>query len=80
MRSASVGIVVIFIVIFLCFYTNVDFTNPQVSLLITNLINAISKSVTTNQKKLSQMKDDSFVFSKTLATTPRLKKGKTYLP
>ena len=80
MRSVSVGIIIIFIFIFLSFYTNVDYNNPQVPLIITNMKNTISRSVTINKNKLSQIKDNLFVFSKTLATTPRLQIGKTYIP
>ena len=76
MRSASFGIIVIFIIVFLSFYTNVDYTNPQVPLIITNMTNTISRSFTINKNNLSQMKN----ISKTLATTPRLQKGKTYIP
>ena len=79
MRSVLFGLAVIFIVIVGIFYTMVEYMIPQVPLIITNPKNTISKSIAVNKTKLPQTKEDLFVCSKTLAHTPGLPKGKTYI-
>ena len=75
MRWVSIGVYFFCILIVISFYTMVDYTDAPA--IITNIQNNITQNATIGKPKFLKMKEDSFVFSNTLATTSLSEKGNT---
>ena len=78
-RISFIGTVVICILIFLSYYTLLDYTNPQVQFYSKGVQNNISKDVEIYQDKLSHTIDNLYGFPQALANSSRINKGKMIL-